>query len=822
MIRQQDLLCREDARRQAVIASPTLQGIDYLEVVTAPQADDQRVLLLYFLPKQGAGMAALIQLLDILAAGFETLISITGGVRIRDVGIVDVVREDDHLRIRVNHPGDFTDYTLAITPPLPATPADPVLDPAYASIAFNFKAGCPSQFDCRPSAVCATEPAPPPAIDYLAKDYASFRQALLDRITSIQPDWVERNPADLGIALIELLAYTGDQLSYYQDAVANEAWLETARQRISVRRHARLISYRMHDGLSAQAFVHVAVSAALTLDAGVAILSRISEPLTGSSPPGSVISAELGGKALAAAAAVYETAGQFQLHPELNELPIHHWERHNCCLPAGSTQVDLVGDWTALLAAGDFLLLEETRGATSGRPEDADASHRQIVRITSVAAAADPLFADPLTRVVWDAADALRFPLCVSAGGVAEPVAVARGNLVLASHGRRYMEWFPAPPGTGPGIQTGSRPFRFRLQEGPLSFLATPPVSAGPPPVQYLMQPDVRQGEPQVLRIRVQKGAEMLDAWESRPDLLSSGPDDAHYVVETDNLGRAQIRFGDGVAGIAPETGSSIEVLYRTGVGTPGKVAPGGLYHVLEPDLATDFSAIDSVRNPLPSWGAVDPEPIEVVKLTAPAALRSGLHRAVTEDDYARLAELSPDVSKAVATFMWTGSWHTVSLTIDPRGATALSEEQSARILELVRGYAHLGYDLRIEAPEFLPLEIEIEVCVCPDHFRADVAEDVAMALSNRALPDGKLGFFHPDRFTFGETLYVSRLYAAVTSVEGVCSATVTKLQRQSAEPDGELERGSITPGRREILRLDNDPNFPENGSLLLTMRGGK
>ena len=42
------------------------------------------------------------------------------------------------------------------------------------------------------------------------------------------------------MVLIELLAYAGDQLSYQQDAVANEAYLDSARQRVSVRRHARL------------------------------------------------------------------------------------------------------------------------------------------------------------------------------------------------------------------------------------------------------------------------------------------------------------------------------------------------------------------------------------------------------------------------------------------------------------------------------------------------------------------------------------------------------------------------------------------------------
>ena len=36
-----------------------------------------------------------------------------------------------------------------------------------------------------------------------------------------------------------VFAYTADYLSYYQDAVATEAYLDTARQRISVRRHVR-------------------------------------------------------------------------------------------------------------------------------------------------------------------------------------------------------------------------------------------------------------------------------------------------------------------------------------------------------------------------------------------------------------------------------------------------------------------------------------------------------------------------------------------------------------------------------------------------------
>ena len=52
----------------------------------------------------------------------------------------------------------------------------------------------------------------------------------------------------------------GDYLSYYQDATATEAYLGTARQRVSVRRHARLLDYAMHDGCNARVWVQVRVT----------------------------------------------------------------------------------------------------------------------------------------------------------------------------------------------------------------------------------------------------------------------------------------------------------------------------------------------------------------------------------------------------------------------------------------------------------------------------------------------------------------------------------------------------------------------------------
>src|SRR5208283_2290248 len=101
---------------------------------------------------------------------------------------------------------------------------------------------------------------------YLAKDYASFRSLLLDRMSTILPAWTERNPADLGIVLVELLAYVGDYLSYQQDAVGTEAYLATARRRTSVRRHVKLVDYPMLDGRNARAWIHFEVNADFVLN----------------------------------------------------------------------------------------------------------------------------------------------------------------------------------------------------------------------------------------------------------------------------------------------------------------------------------------------------------------------------------------------------------------------------------------------------------------------------------------------------------------------------------------------------------------------------
>ena len=128
-------------------------------------------------------------------------------------------------------------------------------DPQLAEVEFSFKVECrPDSSTARRSrrTVRRTCP-PPPPINYLAKDYGTFRTVILDRCSQLLPAWERTSEADIGVALAELIAYVGDHLSYQQDAVATEAYLQTARSRISLRRHALLVDYHVHDGCNARA-----------------------------------------------------------------------------------------------------------------------------------------------------------------------------------------------------------------------------------------------------------------------------------------------------------------------------------------------------------------------------------------------------------------------------------------------------------------------------------------------------------------------------------------------------------------------------------------
>lgn len=448
--------CCNPQRLEVVKLHGTLNGLEYLEVHDSGISGDNTRQLTLFVKFLRAVPNSL----------NKNNFRITGGERIKTVDIewtaianalpagepsslTDGLNPPaEFLVIRTLFYGDFSLYTLRIVSAAGSDSPPAGFDPRLNEIPFSFKVQCESDFDCASTTPCATQPAVNPRLDYLAKDYASFRRLMLDRMSTLMPEWRSRNPGDVGVTLIELLAYIGDQLSYQQDAVATEAYLGTARRRTSLRRHARLVDYRVHEGCNARVWVQVSANAdAVTVPAHTQLLSRL--PNT---PARIVPASDQYQAALAQNPVVFETVEDTLLYTAHQNISFYTWGERECCLPKGSTRTTLKGKFPNL-KAGDVLVFAETTGTRTGYAEDAERTHRWAVRLTDARLSQDPsgaLFDHPgldVTEIQWAQQDALPFPLCLSTitdkehGTAYLPeVSAVYGNMVLADHGRTLSD----------------------------------------------------------------------------------------------------------------------------------------------------------------------------------------------------------------------------------------------------------------------------------------------------------------------------------------------------------------------------------------------
>jgi hypothetical protein len=876
------LSCRVEDRRKKLFNNPDWNGIDFLEV-----ADDQLSLCVHFFGQVPKNVGVV-------------NVRIEGGRRIRDIRAVKVDIDsahdpelDDCLRITLDKFGDFSTYRLCLVEPVGdadkpysrgARQGDEAawrpmsgLDPRYSCLAFTFKVDCPSDLDCKPADDCPPEVFPAPEINYLAKDYASFRQLILDRLALTMPDWRERHVPDLGITLVELLAYVGDHLSYYQDAVATEAYLDTARKRISVRRHARLVDYRMHEGCNARAWVTVHTANDLP-----EIKAKDFYFITGfadiKASSGNVVKAE---DLEQVPPHWYDVFEPLTADPDLvlrfraahSTIHFYTWGDKECCLPKGATRATLLDEPVALpapapaaaaaykppprdqnydkpypqepqrplaLSVGDVLIFEELIGPTTGNPADADPARRHAVRLTKVSRNVDELLDKHVLDVEWAPEDALPFSLCLSARLPApdcswiDHVSVARGNVVLVDHGRTVGE--PLGPVEGTEVvgecacegsvidrTTVAKTFAPNLTRGPLTFGEDLPPELPPAPALRLISQDPRQAKPRVSLWEFIGGADTAAGaqWHARYDLLGSDGDDRHFVAEIDDEGGAHLRFGDDDLGEQPATGTRFHAAYRVGNGPAGNVGRETISHLVLRNEAWSGVTV-TPRNPLPAHGGTPPEPIATVKLLAPTSFRAVRERAITAEDYAELARRNPALQGAAAELRWTGSWYEARVAVDAAHSVDADAALLAAIDRYLLRYRRIGHDVAVAPAQYVPLDVAMDVCVLPHHTRGQVTAELRNVFSNRRLADGKLGFFHPDRLTFGAGIHLSQIVAAAKAVEGVETVEITRCNRLHEPDSGATTSGVLRLGPFEVARCDSDPSFPEHGKFDFNVRGGR
>jgi hypothetical protein len=698
--------------------------------------------------------------------------------------------------------------------------------------------------DCPELGSCFAPPEPRPAVapspvhDYTARDWSSLRRALVEFLVRDDPD-ADLSAADPTISLLELFAHVGDVLHYRLDRVATEAYLETARLRSSVRRHARLVDFRVTDGSAARTWVHLSVASSVTTPVA-ALVGDVATDETASPLAFAVegpAGARVGDPALVA-------------HAALGEIAVYDWGEPVCRLPAGATECVLIrpkpadalgDDW---LQPGDALAFEVVAAYVAGTSAKPDWNRRwwlrkeswptpsggfreplpgrpaQVVRLEAVEPFEDPLAAAvagsplKLTRVRWRAEDALRFdfPVTPDAGAGLEEIVVARGNVVAAHHGRLVDG--------APGSTVAAR-----LPEGETEKTYAPTefelVACGAParngrPAGPGLSLDER-GLPYRLEVDVTTPSGIDEHPVIVPTLLEAPEDELAAVVEIEEHEPPLLRFVTGFVGIAPPLDSSVHAAYEVGGGSAGNV-PANVLAVLDRNFAAPRSRPEwkpvpnvTARNVVAATGGTSPMPLDEIRRDAPEAFAAQPRRAVLAADHATLAAQDPAVQRAAARAGWTGSWPLVTTLVDLAGDAASALPRLRAQLDAAR---LLGTEVAVVEGRPIGVYLALRICATPG-VEGPVVRAAALDVL-RPGSDERPGVFHRSRLELGTSIFVSAAVAAVAALPFVDAVEVVEARRLD-EPHG-LVRSVIRFASDEVGVLDDDPLRPERGRLDVTV----
>jgi hypothetical protein len=780
----------------------------------------------------------------------HAIFPITGGTRLRAGPSPGQVRVNqvlaglvpNQLRLRVTPIGDYSTYTLSINPFGGINPLG--IDPLLSEIDFKFRPAC-FNLDCAANESFPA-PMPVPDIDYLAKDFDSFKHTLITAMQQRVPHWQPTSEADLDQVLIDLIAADADELSDFQDRTLNEAFLATARKRVSLARHARLMDYHIHQGNQASSWLALKVQTPFTVSARTGFWTNENWQDKTSQP--------------------FITSSDVSCNQLLNSLQLYTWGGSVTALDAGSTSADIALPSSlnpAVKANAEslrdllnnidpikgpqpkYFLIQQHLNPETGTALGLDPSARQLLLLKNNAEAVfDPMggmLGEWFVRVHWREEDRLtrRYCFCTQCDtlSVKEDVSLFHGNLAQITHGRPHRTIFRAAGSplavgtpdnflyvdeahfeTTPWAAQSAFPFPIcalaKLPHAPLAYLET--EVGGVTPVRSTLKVSV---------------AGFVAPWQEQSDLIESKDDAPHFIVETDEYLDSRLRFGNGrnARELAPD--AVITCDYQVSVGIDGNVGA---------DTVTGYDTgamplVSAAWNPFDIRNGREPEPVAEIIRRVPEAYRARQLRAVTLEDYARRAEELTAVAHAHASYAWTGSWRTVRVAIDPRGSNILAEPLRQKIAEHLDAVRLIGEDLEVRPATYVPLDIYLHVCAHPDFWPEHLRRALELEFSDGYTADGRTGFFHPDNWTFGQALHASQLIGRALIVPGVGRVLLASIKRLHGLSGPSLSTVTLAPGAVlhpvieqllvrpfEIVQVANDPSHLETGRLNFEITGGR
>jgi hypothetical protein len=274
--------------------------------------------------------------------------------------------------------------------------------------------------------------------------------------------------------------------------------------------------------------------------------------------------------------------------------------------------------------------------------------------------------------------------------------------------------------------------------------------------------------------------------------LIDYNNTDPVFTTNTDANGVTYVVFGDDVSGKIPPLNAEIFATYRVGGGIEGNVATGTIKYIL-----TNLTAGLTVNNQDilttgdgAATGGSDIESTDSIRINAVDSIRA-LNRAVSLSDYARLTVQIDGVAKANAD---ATTYTSITLYFAPSGDKGVTEDGvtpsavfnslKTTVLEYLIDKAPANTTITFQPPTYVPIDAIVDLTIAPKANQNLVKTEVAASINTL------LDF---DNVIFQDTISLTDILGAVTSINGVSKANVTLLRRTADIQSFSISNKSLT-----------------------------
>ncbi|WP_298770740.1 hypothetical protein [uncultured Shewanella sp.] len=722
-------------RRQLIQQHAVINGLDYILV------KDETCLELYFIKPalNLAGGGASSKTLPRLDPNNIIVELLYAGVKQTLTFDVEYVEEAFYLKLKLDPPLP-TQREAYIKITVLSDDIDPFFRAAEVKSHFN------QQSEDRLSTANLSAV---PRLDYRAKDYDTFKQLIETELTHNIPDWRDRNAADMMVMLTEVLAYTGDMLSYKQDAVATEAYLSTARFDLSLQRHCRLLDYAIEKNTTARAWVTVLVDAAITLPPRSLFFCGGDEQC----PVLSLFEYQdrQGGKEV-----VFEAMDEAHCLPEYNHLIPYDFGIQDYVIPKGCQTLAVKGKIN--IKKGQLVALMDNQLQSSP----------QVVRLMQEGVYhTDPLSEQAYTQLYWYAHDALIESWQAQTSYLcANVLLVDRGETLPFEKLTLYLrnaQYFAQLSHTH--LVHGNRLDVTQFNnEAASDGIKQSSVTATP-------QLQVIESQVSVDPESFCNGVLPNQYWTNVTDFLDSTPNAKHVVLD-EHQGMAELRFGDGLFGAFPNIFNYFYASCRITPNKDHQIAAGKINQVYLPEhLDIAIEAVTEIKNLHPVGDSRSKHSAQAIKLAAPVQHRQRLNLVLSQD-YIDLMLADNRVENVCFEKAWSGSHEVYYFYLHPRNEANL-EEVIPYFMQQFERYKVLNQRVVIHLFSPLLLKMSVNITVAAGHSMPALHQGLTLHLSD----DAQMGIFAPERFSFGTPLYASEILETLLNIEGVENVQLSAFQ---------------------------------------------